>query len=169
MGPVCVSSSGWGLRLKLAGGLIGAACLAVLAAVAHLVFGEQGLGLPILVASLLPLVQAPEGVAAAVLVVRRRYDIRAGFLVLSMALRLAALALGAPRGVTAAVTAIVIAQVIATAAIGVAGWIAVRRYPEGRASRSLRTEAISAASWSSEHRLGAEPDAGIPERCWSAS
>lgn len=120
-----------GLALKLTGGLVGAACLAVLAVFAHLVFGEHGLGLPILVASLLPLAQAPEGVAAAVLVVRRRYDIRAGFLVLSMALRLAALALGAPRGVTAAVTAIVIAQVIATAAIGLAGWVAVRRYPEG--------------------------------------
>jgi O-antigen/teichoic acid export membrane protein len=66
-----------------------------------------------------------------VLVVRRRYDVRAAFLVVSMALRLAALALGAPRGVTAAVTAIVIAQVIATAAIGAVGWIAVRRYPEG--------------------------------------
>jgi O-antigen/teichoic acid export membrane protein len=120
-----------GLGLKLAGGLVGAACLAVLAGFAHLVFGEHGLGLPILMASLLPLVQAPEGVAAAVLVVRRRYDVRAAFLVVSMSLRLAALALGAPRGVTAAVTAIVIAQVIATAAIGAVGWIAVRRYPEG--------------------------------------
>jgi len=105
--------------------------LAVLAVFAHAIFGQKGLALPILVASLLPLAQAPEGVAAAVLVVRRRYDVRAGFLVVSMALRLAALALGAPHGVTAAVTAIVIAQVVATAAIGVAAWVAVRRYPAG--------------------------------------
>ncbi|HEY8627442.1 MAG TPA: oligosaccharide flippase family protein [Gaiellaceae bacterium] len=120
-----------GLALKIAGGLIGAACLAVLAVFAHAIFGQKGLALPILVASLLPLAQAPEGVAAAVLVVRRRYDVRAGFLVVSMALRLAALALGAPHGVTAAVTAIVIAQVVATAAIGTAAWVAVRRYPAG--------------------------------------
>ena len=82
-----------------------------------------------LVAALLPLVQAPEGVASAALIVRKRYDVRAAFLVVSMALRLGALAVGGLIGVLATVAALVVAQALATAAVCVAALIALRRFP----------------------------------------
>ncbi len=43
-----------------------------------------------MISALLPLAQAPEGMAAVSLMLRGRYDVRGGFLVLSMALRLMA-------------------------------------------------------------------------------
>jgi O-antigen/teichoic acid export membrane protein len=117
-----------GLRLKLAGGLLGAAAVALLAPLSHAIW-TGGLVFPLLLAALLPLAQAPEGVASAALIVRRRYDLRAAFLVVSMALRLAALAVGGLFGVVETVLALVVAQVLATAAIGAAGALALRRFP----------------------------------------
>src|SRR5919108_139246 len=60
---------------------------------------------------------------------RRRYDIRAFFLFLSMALRLAGIAVGTRYGLTETIAGIVAAQVLATAAVLTAGGIAFRRGP----------------------------------------
>jgi len=60
---------------------------------------------------------------------RGRYDVRGGFLMLSMALRLTAIAVGTQFGLTWTIAAIVLAQVAASAAIGAAGLLAFRRFP----------------------------------------
>jgi O-antigen/teichoic acid export membrane protein len=117
-----------GLGLKLAGGALGAAAIAVLAPLSSLIW-THGLFTPMLLAALLPLAQAPEGAASAALIVRGRYDLRAGFLSVSMALRLAALAIGGLLGVTQTVAALVVAQALATAAIGVAAIVVLSRFP----------------------------------------
>jgi len=117
-----------GLSLKLVGGVIGAVAIAILAPLSHLIWAH-GLAGPLLVAAWLPLVQAPEGIAAAALIVRRRYDVRAAFLVISMGLRLAALAAGAAFGVIETVIALLAAQVLATAAIATAALVVLRRFP----------------------------------------
>ena len=117
-----------GLRLKLAGGVVGAAGIAVLAPLSGLIW-TRGLFVPMLIAALIPLVQAPEGVGSAALIVRGRYDLRALFLVVSMALRLGGLALGAAFGVTQAVMALAVAQGLSTAAILIAAAVALRRFP----------------------------------------
>ena len=49
---------------------------------------------------MLPLLYSIEGTAASVLVLRSRYDVRAALLGWTMALRLVAIVIGAPRGVT---------------------------------------------------------------------
>jgi O-antigen/teichoic acid export membrane protein len=117
-----------GLGLKLAGGAIGAAAIAVLAPLSSLIW-THGLFAPMLLAALLPIAQAPEGAASAALIVRGRYDLRAGFLSVSMALRLAALAIGGLLGVTQTVAALVVAQALATTAIGVAAIIVLSGFP----------------------------------------
>jgi O-antigen/teichoic acid export membrane protein len=61
--------------------------------------------------------------------VRGRYDVRAGFLSVSMALRLAALAIGGLYGVTATVAALVAAQALSTVAILGAGAVVLGRFP----------------------------------------
>lgn len=120
-----------GLRLKLAGGALATAVVALLAPFGHVLWAH-GLGEPLLLAALLPLVQAPEGVASAALIVRGRYDVRSAFLVVSMALRLGALAVGARLGLTETVIALVIARALATGAIGAAAIVALRRVPRSR-------------------------------------
>ena len=122
-----------GLELKLAGGLLGALGIVVLAPLSHLIWNAHSLFWPMLLAALLPPAQAPEGLASAALIVRRRYDVRAAFLIVSMALRLAAFAVGAAFGVLETVIALVAAQVVATAAISVVGVAALRRYPSAPA------------------------------------
>jgi O-antigen/teichoic acid export membrane protein len=122
---------GVGIRLKLAGGALAAAGIAVLAPLSSVLW-TPGLVAPMLVAALLPLVQAPEGVASAALIVRKRYDVRAAFLAVSMALRLGALAIGGMFGVLPTVAALVVAQALATAAVGIAGFAALRRFPAAR-------------------------------------
>jgi O-antigen/teichoic acid export membrane protein len=73
--------------------------------------------------------QSPEGSASAALIVNKRYDLRAAFLTVSMALRLAALAVGGAFGVMETVAALVVAQALATCSIGAAGLVALRRFP----------------------------------------
>jgi O-antigen/teichoic acid export membrane protein len=68
-------------------------------------------------------------VASAALIVRLRYYVRAAFLAVSMALRLAALAIGCAFGVLEAVVALLVAQVLSTAAIGFASLVVLRRFP----------------------------------------
>jgi O-antigen/teichoic acid export membrane protein len=121
------------LTFKGAGALLAGLALLALAPLAEAIFGEDGLVAPLAVAALLPLAQAPEGLAGTALLLHGRYDVRSFFLALSMALRLAAIGIGAQAGVTETLAAIVVAQVIATAAVGAAGLAAFRRFPRVRA------------------------------------
>jgi O-antigen/teichoic acid export membrane protein len=120
---------GRALQLKIAGGVVAGLCLLALAPAADAIFGDSGLLMPMLIAAALPLVQAPENVGGVALILRGRYDIRAFFLFLSMALRLGAIAIGTRYGLTQTIAAIVVAQVLATAAVLGAGWAAFRRNP----------------------------------------
>ena len=119
------------LAFKGIGAVLAGLALVALAPLAEPLFGTSGLAAPLLVAALLPLVQAPEGLAGTALILRGRYDVRSFFLALSMALRLAAVAIGAQAGVTETMVAIVVAQIVATAAVGTAGLAAFRRFPHG--------------------------------------
>ena len=133
------------LWFKGSGAVLAGLALVGLAPLAETLFDAEGLVVPLLVAALLPLAQAPEGLAGTALILRDRYDVRAAFLALSMALRLGAVAIGAQQGVTETMVAIVVAQVVATAAVGAAGLAAFRRFPRAPAepldddSRSIRT------------------------------
>ena len=77
------------VRLKLLGALLALAVLAAVAPAANSIFGHgtHGLTGPMLAAAFLPLVQTQEDIAATALLLRGRYDIRAGLLVLSMAFK----------------------------------------------------------------------------------
>ena len=136
---------GRALQVKLGGGLLAMVALAALAPLADAIFDADGLTTPLLVASLLPLVQAPENVGSTALLLRGRYDLRGGFLALSMGLRLTAILLGASHGVTETVALIVVAQAVATASVSALGWIAFRRYPvvEARPLGDDRHEVVS--------------------------
>ena len=117
------------LQLKVAGGILAALALAALAPAAEAIFGSDELTAAILMGSLLPLVQAPENVGATALLLRRRYDLRGAYLTFAMSLRLVAIAIGAPFGVTETIAAMVVAQAIATIAVSVVGLAAFRRFP----------------------------------------
>jgi O-antigen/teichoic acid export membrane protein len=122
-----------GLRVKLAGGIAGAAAVVVVALIAPWIWKLGDLRTAMLVAALIPLVQAPEGMAGAVLLLRTRYDVRGALLLWSMLLRLVAIAVGASFGLVQTFVAIVIAQVVVTASASVVGLLAVRRYPHAEA------------------------------------
>jgi O-antigen/teichoic acid export membrane protein len=123
------------LTFKGIGGVLGGLALVALAPLAHFVFGSKGLVAPLLVAALLPLAQAPEGLAGVAIVLRGRYDIRSWFLTFSMALRCLALGIGSRYGVTEAMVGVVLAQVVATGAVSVAGRLAFHRFPQAPARR----------------------------------
>jgi O-antigen/teichoic acid export membrane protein len=133
------------LQLKAAGGVLAALALAALAPFADAIFGSDELTSAILVGSLVPLVQATENVGATALLLHGRYDLRGAYQAFAMLLRLGAIAVGAPYGVTATVAALVVAQAIATAAVSVAGLAFFRRFPSA-ASEPLgedRREVVS--------------------------
>jgi O-antigen/teichoic acid export membrane protein len=115
--------------VKVLGGLAGTAALLVLAPFANTIFGHGGVVVPMAIAAAIPLVQAPEGVAGTAILLRNRIDIRAWFLLVSMVLRFVGIVVGAHYGVVEAVAGMVLAQVAATAAVGVAGFAAFRRFP----------------------------------------
>jgi O-antigen/teichoic acid export membrane protein len=117
------------VAFKLGGGFLATLLLLAFAPVADSVLNKHGLTEPLLVAAFLPLAQCTENVSGVALILRGRYDIRAFFLFVSMALRLTAIAVGAQYGLTATMVAIVAAQVLATASISVAG-ISYRRFPQ---------------------------------------
>ena len=94
--------------------------------------GGAGLERPLLVASILPPLQALESISAATLILGGRYDLRGAWLTLSMGLRLAGIAIGAQWGVTAAVVGVVAAQAITTASILALGIWGLRRFPSVR-------------------------------------
>ena len=124
---------GLALAFKSGGAVVAGLTVAALAPLADEVFGAEGLVEPLLLAALLPILQSVEGIAAAALVLRSRYDVRAWFLLLSMALRLVAIVVAAPHGVTATVVGLLVAQAVSSAAIGAAGLAAVRRFPRAAA------------------------------------
>jgi O-antigen/teichoic acid export membrane protein len=114
---------------KLLGAVLGTVAMLGLALVSHRVFGTTHLRGPLAVAATNPLLQAPEGMAATALMLRGRYDVRGWFLALSMGLRLLGIAVAAPHGLAWTIGAICAAQGLTSAAIGVAGLAAFRRFP----------------------------------------
>jgi O-antigen/teichoic acid export membrane protein len=139
------------LGIKLAGGLAAVAALLALAPASHAIFHKSGLEGPLLVGALLPLVQCTENVGGVAIILRGRYDIRAFFLFVSLALRLAAIAAAAPHGLTWTVAAIVAAQALSTTAVCVTGFFAYRRFPQrsGVALGSDRREVLAFVTQSS--------------------
>lgn len=119
--------------IKVAGGVLAGGVLAALAPAADTIFGGHGLAVPFLIAALLPVLQSPEGVASAAVILRGRYDVRAWLLASSMGLRMAGLAIGAGFGVTEAVVGVVCAQAVATAVLGAAALAAFRGFPRTEA------------------------------------
>jgi O-antigen/teichoic acid export membrane protein len=109
---------------KVAGGVVAGLALLVFAA-----FGPSRLAAALAIGAFIPVVQSLEGLAGALLYLRGRYDIRSGFLVWSMALRLAGVAVGAHFGVSQAIAGMLIAQTIGTASVVLAGLAAYRRFP----------------------------------------
>jgi len=125
------------LAIKTAGGAVGGLAVVGAAALAPWIWNVGGLRGALLVAALVPLIQAPEGMGSAILLLRNRYDVRGALLAWSMALRLAAIAIGASLGVVQAFVGIVVAQAISTLTVSVIGLAALRRYPAAPASTSL--------------------------------
>src|SRR5947208_5162025 len=94
---------------KLAGGAFATGLLCAFAPVANSLLHKTGLTTPLMIAALLPLAQCTENVGGVAIILRGRYDVRAFFLFVSMALRLAAIAVGAPHGLTTTIAAMVVA------------------------------------------------------------
>jgi O-antigen/teichoic acid export membrane protein len=118
------------IAFKLAGGLLATGLLLAFAPVANSILHKTGLTTPLLIGAFIPLAQCTENVGGVAIVLRGRYDVRAFFLFVSMALRFTAIAVAAPHGLSTTIAAIAAAQVVATSAISIAGWIAYRRFPQ---------------------------------------
>jgi O-antigen/teichoic acid export membrane protein len=118
------------VAFKLAGGVLATGLLLALAPFANTLLHKHGLTTPLLIGAFIPLAQCTENVGGVAIVLRGRYDVRAFFLFVSMALRFTAIAVAAPHGLSATIAAMVAAQVVATTAISIAGWIAYRRFPQ---------------------------------------
>ena len=117
------------LLLKVAGGALATIFIVALAPFSDELFGSDGVEQALLAAALLPFVQSSENVASTVLLLHSRYDLRGVYQAGSSALRLVAIVIAAPLGVTEALVAIVVAQAIATVAISLVGLVALRRFP----------------------------------------
>jgi O-antigen/teichoic acid export membrane protein len=115
---------------KLAGGVLATLLLLAIAPFADTLLHQEGLTTPLLIGAFIPLAQCTENVGGVAIVLRGRYDIRAFFLFVSMALRFTAIAVFASHGLNQTIAAMVVAQVIATAAISAAGWVAFHRFPQ---------------------------------------
>jgi O-antigen/teichoic acid export membrane protein len=119
------------LLLKVTGGALATILIVALAPFADDLFGSEGVGAALLAAALLPFVQSSENVASTALLLHSRYDLRGVYQAGSQALRLLAIVIAAPLGVTEALVAIVVAQGIATVGISIVGLVALRRFPAG--------------------------------------
>lgn len=122
-----------GLGVKTLGALLAGGAVAGLAPLAGRLFDIEDLTVPLLLVALLPLAQVPQGLALTLPVLHGRYELRAWLDALVMALRLVAVVIGAPFGVTAAVGALLVAQVVASAVTGAVGLVAYRRFPRATA------------------------------------
>jgi len=133
------------LLIKVVGGVLATLLVVALAPFADEIFGADGLEQALLAASLLPLVQSSENVGATALLLHSRYDLRSVYQAGSAVLRLLAIVIAAPMGVTEALVAIVVAQLISTIVISVVGTVALRRFPSAPAKglgedvREIRT------------------------------
>jgi O-antigen/teichoic acid export membrane protein len=115
---------------ELAASLVASALtVAIVPFVDSIFTNGAGLQAPLLIAALLPPLQALESIAAATLILGGRYDLRGTWLTLSMGLRLAGIVVGAQIGVTAAVAGVVVAQAITTISILALGFSGLRRFP----------------------------------------
>ena len=121
------------LLLKIVGGALATLLVVALAPFADGIFDADGVDQALLAAALLPLVQSSENVGATALLLHSRYDLRSVYQAGSAALRLLAIVIAAPLGVTEALVAIVVAQAISTLVITLVGVVALRRFPAGAA------------------------------------
>jgi O-antigen/teichoic acid export membrane protein len=139
------------LVLKLVGGALATLILIGLAPFADEIFDAEGVEQALLAAALLPLVQSSENVGATALLLHSRYDLRGVYQAGSAALRLLAIVVAAPHGVTQALLAIVAVQAISTIAITVVGASALRRFPSapakelGEDARGIRSFVIQSS------------------------
>ena len=133
------------LEIKLAGGALATLVLLALAPFADTLFGTDGLAAPMAAGAAIPLLASPENVSASALLLRGRYDLRGALLSVSMGIRLIAILVGAQAGVTAALGALALGQLVATAIVGTAGAVALRRFPraEVRPLGADRREIVS--------------------------
>ncbi len=118
-----------GLAIKMLGGAVGAFAVAVAAVLSPYIWTTGGLRTPMLIAALIPLIQQPEGMGGAVLLVRNRYDLRGLLLFWAMLLRFAAIVLGAQHGLDWLFVAVVVAQVVSTLTISSIALAVFRRWP----------------------------------------
>ena len=139
------------LLIKVVGGVLATLLVIALAPFADEIFGADGLEQALLAASLLPLVQSSENVGATALLLHSRYDLRSVYQAGSAALRLLAIVIAAPMGVTEALVAIVVAQAISTVVISAVGTVALRRFPSAPAKglgedvREIRTFVVQSS------------------------
>ena len=139
------------LLIKVVGGVLATLLVVALAPFADEIFGADGLEQALLAASLLPLVQSSENVGATALLLHSRYDLRSVYQAGSAALRLLAIVIAAPMGVTEALVAIVVAQAISTVVISAVGTVALRRFPSAPAKglgedvREIRTFVVQSS------------------------
>lgn len=137
-----------GLAVKMAGGVAGTLAVVAAAFLAPRIWTVHGLRAPMLIASLIPLIQQPEGMAGAVLLVRNRYDLRGVLLFWSMLLRLLAIVVSVRHGVLWVFAAIVVAQAVSSITVCAVAYAAFRRYPRvprvplGADAREIRSFAI---------------------------
>src|SRR5881394_2040879 len=75
------------IAFKLVGGVLATALLLAIAPFADTLLHKDGLTTPLLIGAFIPLAQCTENVGGVAIVLRGRYDIRAFFLFVSMALR----------------------------------------------------------------------------------
>ena len=129
------------LLLKVVGGVLATLLVVALAPFADEIFDADGLEQALLAAALLPLVQSSENVGATALLLHSRYDLRSVYQAGSAALRLVAIVIAAPLGVTEALVAIVVAQTISTVVISFVGAVALRRFPAGAGEGARRGRA----------------------------
>jgi O-antigen/teichoic acid export membrane protein len=115
--------------LKVVGGALATILVFALAPFADELFDTVGLEQALLAAALLPLVQSTENVGATALLLHSRYDLRAIYQAGSAALRLLAIVIAAPHGVTEVLVAIVVAQAVSTVVVSAIGAAALRRFP----------------------------------------
>ena len=121
------------LKLKIVGGALATILVVAISPFANEIFDAAGVQQALLAAALLPLVQSSENVGATALLLHSRYDLRSVYQAGSAALRLVAIVVAAPLGVTEALVAIVIAQAVSTVVISFVGVVALRRFPSGPA------------------------------------
>jgi O-antigen/teichoic acid export membrane protein len=158
--------------VKFASAVVAGALIVALMPLAESLFDAE-LTVPLLLAAALPLLYSVEGTAAATLILRGRYDVRAWFLFLAMAARLVAIAIAAPHGVTPTVLGLLLAQVASTSAVGLVGLVAVRRFPHAPSEplgeersevlrfvlqSSLGTGLVSVRGWLAPVLLGVASD-----------